>query len=285
METPPIPLEEPYRSRAAPAGSDRYWSWLFAAPESRDPLIGVYALSAEWRALIDPETGHESAAIKLAWWREEIARLARGAPLHPITRFLAALPRAAQVDFAPLHASLEAAARQLGGAPLERAAELEPHGAALWATPLMTAAHLARDLSGGSEPAVRRAVAALGAAQYLEESVADYRRDALRGRVIFPVDELLSAGIEDADLTASSPPQALQVYLSDLRGRAERLFNSAAGGLPAGERPALRHLLVLAALGARHLRGDPKRTGAFRPADLYHAWSTARRAVRRAAKL
>ena len=284
MGPPLIPLEEPYRSRAAPNGSVRYWSWLFAASESRDPLIGMYALSAEWRALIDPETGLEAAAIKLAWWREEVGRLARGAPLHPITRFLAALPRAGDVDFAPLNAALEAAARQIGGAPLERGAELEPHGAALWATPLMTAAHLARDLRGGSEPAVWRAVAALGAAQYLQESVADYRRDALRGRVIFPVDELLAAGIEDRDLTASSPPPALQAYLSGLRVRAERLFSSAADGVPGKERSALRHLLVLAALGARHSRGDVRRSGAFRPGDLYQAWVTARRAVRRATK-
>jgi phytoene synthase len=282
MEPPLIHLEEPYRSRAAPPGSVRYLSWLFAAPESRDALIGIYALSAEWRALIDPETGFEAAGIKLAWWREEVARLARGAPLHPITRFLAALPRAALVDFARLNASLEAAARQIAGAPLEHAAELEPHGAALWATPLMTAAQLSRNLARGSEPAVQSAVAALGAAQYLQESVADYRRDALRGRVIFPVDELLAAGIEDGDLTAPTPPQALLAYLTGLRARAERLFGEAADGLPEAERPALRHLLVLAALGARRSRGDG--TGAFRPADVYQAWVTARRAARGASK-
>ncbi|MGD0493262.1 MAG: squalene/phytoene synthase family protein [Steroidobacteraceae bacterium] len=265
-----------------PPATPRYWSWLFAAPESRDPLIGMYALGAEWRALIDPATETQAANLKLAWWQEEIARLARGAPLHPITRFIAALPRAGRVDFSMLNASLEAAAAQISGAPLERGAELEPHGAALWATPLMAAAHLARQLTGESEPAVRRAVAALGAAQYLQESAADYRREALRGRVIFPVDELLSAGIEDADLTASSPPERLQAYLEGLRGRAARLFRAAADGLPETEGAPLRHLLVLAALGVRHSRGGEK--GAFRPGDLYRAWSTARRAARRADK-
>jgi phytoene synthase len=259
----------------------RYLSWLFAAPESREPLLGSYALSAEWRALMNPAVGVESGRMKLAWWVEEVARLVRGTPLHPITRFLAALPRAAQTDFTALNASLEAAGRQMAGAPLEHGTELETHGAALWATPLMTAAHLARDLGGGSEPAVRRAVSALGAALYLQESVADYRRDALHGRVIFPVDELLAAGIEDEDLTAPSPPPALQAYLDGLRSRAERLFNAAADGLPGVEHPALRHLLVLAALGARHSRSGVKRTGAFRPADLYQAWVTARRALSR----
>jgi 15-cis-phytoene synthase len=284
MGPPLIRLEEPYSSRAAPPATARYWSWLFAAPESRNPLIGMYALSAEWHALIDPATEPQAAALKLAWWREEIARLVRGAPLHPITRFLAALPRAGRVEFSMLNGSLEAAAGQISGAPLEHGTELESHGAALWATPLMAAAHLARELTGETEQAVRRAVAALGAAQYLQQSLADYRRDALRGRVVFPVDELLAAGIEDADLTASSPPERLQAYLEGLRDRAARLFGAAADGLPEAQRAPLRHLLVLAALGAKHSRGGGKRTGAFRPADLYQAWSTARRAERQALK-
>jgi phytoene synthase len=284
MGLPPIHLEEPYRSRAVPPGTAWYWSWLFAAPESRDPLIGAYALGAEWRALIDAATEREAARIKLAWWQEEIARLVRGAPLHPITRFLAGLPRAVRVDFEPLNASLEAAARHVAGAPLEHGTELESHGAALWAMPLMTAAHLAGELAGESEPSVRHALAAWGAAQYLRQSVADYRRDALRGRVIFPVDELLAAGIEDADLTAASAPQALQRYLEGLRGRAVRLFRAAADGLPGAQRVRLRHLLVLAALGEKHSRGEAERGGAFRPADLYLAWSTARRAARRASR-
>jgi phytoene synthase len=284
MGLPPIHLEEPYRSRAVPPGTAWYWSWLFAAPESRDPLIGAYALGAEWRALIDPGTEREAAHIKLAWWQEEISRLMLGAPLHPITRFLAGQPRAARVDFEPLNASLEAAARHVAGAPLEHGNELESHGAALWATPLMTAAHLAGELTGESEPSVRRAVATWGAAQYLLESVADYRRDALVGRVIFPVDELLAAGIEDADLTAASAPQALQSYLEGLRSRAARLFRAAADGLPGAQRVRLRHVLVLAALGAKRSRGNAGRSGAFRPADLFLAWSTARRAARGASR-
>jgi len=34
----------------------RYWSWLFAAGAARAPLLGIYALLAEWNALMDPAT-------------------------------------------------------------------------------------------------------------------------------------------------------------------------------------------------------------------------------------
>jgi phytoene synthase len=280
----PIPLEEPYRGRALAPGTARYFSWLFAEPRARDPLLGMYALCAEWRALLDPSTEREAAVIKLGWWREEIARLMDGAPLHPITRFIAALPRASRVSFADLNTTIESAARQLAGAPLEHGAELESHGAALWAAPLVLAAQLAQDLDAAAEPGVRRAMETLGAAQYLEDALRDYRREALHGRVIFPVDELLAAGVEDADMTAVSPPPALKSYLEKLRGQAAEWFRAVADELPAIERAALRHALVLAALGLRHLRGGATRTGSFRPADLYEAWSTARRAARPAFK-
>jgi 15-cis-phytoene synthase len=282
MKSSPRLLEEPYRSRAVPAGTVRYWSWLFAAPECRGALLGVYALIAEWRALMDAATEQNAAQLKLGWWQEEIRRLARHAPVHPIGRYLCALPRAGAVDFEPLDAAIEAVARQIAGAPMERGAELEAHSGALWANPLMVAARLARDQAAETESAVRRAASALAAADYLSDALAGYQRDALRGRVVFPVDELLAARIEDADLCAAEAPAHLQAYLDGLRRRAAQLYAASAGALPREERAPLRHLLVLAELGMKHL--NSRRVAGERSGlkDLYVAWSTARRAARRA---
>ena len=272
-------LEEPYRGRAVPPASARYFSWLFAAPEARDPLLGVYALMAEWRGLMDPAAEASAARLKIAWWQEEIVRLAHGAPVHPITRFLGTLPRAEHVDFAPLGASIEAAARQIGGAPLEQGSELAAHSAALRAVPLTIAARLARAPAPQSVAgsAAERATAALAEADYLAEALADYRRAAHCGRVIFPVDELLAARIEDADLIAGEPPAHLQAYLDGQRRRAAELY-TAAESLPRPERAALRHLLILAALGAKRLRARGARTSGF--FDLCLAWTRARSAAR-----
>src|SRR5580658_3186413 len=96
------PLDAIYQARALPPGTARYWSWFFAAAESRAPLLGIYALGAEWQALMDPATEISVAHLKLAWWQEEMHRLTRGAAVHPISIYLAALPRAAAVDFTPL---------------------------------------------------------------------------------------------------------------------------------------------------------------------------------------
>jgi phytoene synthase len=287
-------LEESYRVLAVPAGSPQYWSWLFAAPPMRDPLLGIYALLAEWRELTDPAAERAAAHLKLAWWHEEIGRLGRGAPVHPVSRYIASLPRAHEVNFAPLEKTLEAVARQIGGAPLERGAELEAHAAALWAEPLAAAARLAGEpgvaTPGVATPppalaeAVHRAEAALAAAEYINAAIAGYRRAARFGRVVFPVDELLAANIEDADLCAAEPPLHLQSYLGELRRRAVRYCSQASAALPRSEHEPMRHLLVLAALGARQTsgrRGEARRNGLLPLRELYLAWSTARRAARR----
>ena len=274
-------LEEPYRSRALPPGSARYWSWLFAAAGAREPLLCLYALTAEWRALLDPGTESAVAQLKLVWWRDEIRRLAAGSPLHPITRRIAALPHAATAGLERLDASVDAAAAELAGVPLERADEVAAHADALYGIPLRIAARLA-----GPErrpDGVQACTAALAAAQYLSRTLRSYRREARADRIVFPVDELLAAGIGNDDLVAVPAPPRVAAYLEQLRVRAAGHFDTAGHVLDPADRPALRHLAVLATLGARQLNGYRGRTGAagadFQFADLYKAWSAARRAA------
>jgi phytoene synthase len=246
---------------------------------------------AEWRALTDPGTEIGVAQLKLIWWREEIDRLAAGRALHPITRYLADLPGAAAADFSTLAPSVEAAAAQVAGVPLEQAAELGAHAGALYGNPLLVAAQLGAAQLGaaqrgtaprdpGATESLRASIAALACAEYLARAIADYGREARRGRILFAVDELLAAGIDNADLAAAAPPAHLAAYLGRLHATAAGYFVQAGSALAPAERAPLRHLAVLATLGARHLNGRKHGTGAgFRLADLYHAWRAAGRAA------
>ncbi len=271
-------LDEPYRSRAVPPGTARYWSWLFAADACREPLLGLYALGAEWRALLDPGSETAAAQAKLVWWRDEIRRLAAGSPLHPITRHIAALPNAGSAELAGLEVAVEAVAAEVAGVPVERSGELAAHAAALYGIPLLVAARLGEprcDLG-----TLHQCTAALAAGEYLARAVSDHRREARRGRIAFPVDELLIAAIDNDDLAADVSPPHLVTYLDALRRKAADHFATAAAALAPGDRPALRHLAVLARLGARQAQAGRNPSSAdFRFADLYNAWSAARRAA------
>jgi len=241
-------------------------------------LLGIYALGAEWQALMDPATDLSVAHLKLAWWQEEMRRLAQGSAVHPISVYLAALPRAASVDFSPLSAAVMAAAAQVSGVPLERGADLEPQTQALWGDPLAVASRLADEVA--DEAGLRHCTSALAAAGYLSKAIRGYRREARAGRVPFPVDELMAAGIENADLVADPPPPHLQNYLDGLRERAARYFETAARTLPRAQRARHRHLLVLAALGLARLNPRAPAPKRRRLKDMLLAWSTARRAHR-----
>jgi 15-cis-phytoene synthase len=268
-------LDATYQARAVPPGTTRYWSWLFAAAELRAPLLGIYALGAEWQALLDPATETSVAHLKLAWWREEMRRLAAGSAVHPISGYLAGLPRAASADFAPLLTAIDAAAAQVGGVPLERGADLERQSQA-WGGALALPSLLAADVP--DETALRNCTAALAAAGYLSRAIRGYRREARVGRVPFAIDELMAAGVDNDDLAADPPPAHLRSYLDALRGRAAKYFETAAQALPRAERSRQRHLLVLAALGLAHLNGRAAPLGRRRLKDMLLAWTTARRA-------
>jgi len=239
-------------------------------------LLGVFALLAEWRALIDPSTPPDVARIKLLWWRDEVQRSASGSPLHPISRFIVQMPRARSTNLLELLSVIDAATRHVDGAPLERGVELAAHADALGGTPLRVAADLSGPRRADSE--LGECTAALAAGDYLSRAVAGHRRDSRAGRILFPVDELLAAGIDNDDLTADASPPRLLAYLETQRHRADVSYARAAAVLRPAERPELRHLMVFAALGAGHLRRrvDPSRAD-FRFADLYNAWSAARR--------
>jgi phytoene synthase len=270
------PLDATYKTRALPPGTARYWSWLFAAAESRAPLLGIYALGAEWQALMDPATEISVAHLKLAWWQEEMRRLAQGSAVHPISVYLAALPRAAQVDFTPLSVAVTAAAAQVSGAPLERGSDLEPQSRALWGDPMALASQLADDVR--DEAGLRNCTSALAAADYLSKAIRDYRREARVGRVPFAIDELMAAGVDNDDLATDPPPPQLQRYLDGLRRRAAQYFETAAEMLPRAQRDRHRHLLVLAALGRAHLNSLVPAPERRQLKNMLLAWTTARHA-------
>ena len=241
-------------------------------------MIGIYALLAEWQALADPATETGVAHLKLTWWRDEMQRLAQGSGAHPISSYLRALPRSADVDWSPLLQAVEAAAAQIGGAPWECRADLEGQSQALWGGPIELASRLA------GEPldpeGLGRSIRALAAAEYLAKALGDYRRDARRGRVSLALDDMLAAGITNGELAADVAPVSLQVYLATQRACAAGYFEAAGAALPALERPGQRHLLILAALGRRRLDAGPH-SRARRVSDMLLAWTTARRAAAR----
>ena len=138
--------------------------------------------------------------------------------------------------------------------PLERGADLEPHASALRGEPLALASRLAGEVA--DETGLRQlSRGPWRRPSYLARAIRDYRREARAGRVPFAVDELLAAGVDNDGSRRRSAAGASR----GLSGRTARhaprsYFETAAQALPRAAARPQRHLLVLAALGLKHLQ-------------------------------
>ena len=67
-------------------GSDLYYAQLYAPPAHRRTLALIEGLRGEIARIPATCASPAVALPKLAWWREELAHLARGTPRHPLTQ-------------------------------------------------------------------------------------------------------------------------------------------------------------------------------------------------------
>ena len=77
--------EEYSRLKAAPPGSNFYYSILFQPPESRHALIVLFAFHYEIHEALLASSDPGVARIRLQWWRDELQRLFDHQSDHPLS--------------------------------------------------------------------------------------------------------------------------------------------------------------------------------------------------------
>ena len=110
---------------APPAGSARWFAWLFTPRSARETLALLFQLETELRAIVISPRDHGVAHLKLHWWREELQRLAAGTPRHPLSVALANSTRCTASAWAPLGDYLTSLELDLAAVAIDDDAELE----------------------------------------------------------------------------------------------------------------------------------------------------------------
>ena len=90
------------REKAAPAGSNLYYALLYEAEAIKPRLQAVFALHYDVVDVLTASPDPGVTRLKLKWWMEEIERLFRGEPRHPVTTRLLPVLREADLDQRPL---------------------------------------------------------------------------------------------------------------------------------------------------------------------------------------
>ena len=253
---------------------------LYCPPAQRAVLAALLDLEGQLGAGLERTLEHDVAHARLAWWREECARLSAAHPLHPLTRQLHThFGSRAPGALAALSGLVDTAAWDLAAATFETQRQLEAY-CERWS------AALVGPLAAAALPAAAPGVAlALGRGLRELELLNCLTSDARHGRIRLPLEELATVGAQPAELARSSFGAALTELVQRRHCEARGVLAAHIGALAPLEQTALRALLVWATIvmlqSRRVAAALPRATCAGdhpAPLDGWRAWRAARRA-------
>jgi phytoene synthase len=237
-------LDDSLVNRAAPPGSMRYFSLLYAPEDRRDQLCALYVIDAEIRESAQ-SANHDVAHTRLTWWRAEIDRLVNGSPQHPATRLLndSSVDRA---SFAKLHEIMAAADMDLARMTYSNMRELRAYASRSGgAIQEVVAAQLVAP--SPLDETARATSNRIGIGVRQSEMLRDVRQDAYDGRVYLPQDRLIEHKVSLEDLRARDVTPHVKVALREFKDAVQEELKTALASVGVQLRP-------LAVLGALHGR-------------------------------
>jgi phytoene synthase len=237
-------LDDSLVNRAAPPGSMRYFSLLYAPQDRREQLLALYVIDAEIRESAQ-SVNHDVAHTRLQWWRAEIDRLVNGSPQHPAMRLLNDSP-GERTAFAKLHETIVAADMDLARMTYSNMGELRAYSSRSGgAIQELMAALLVAPLA--LDEAVRATANRIGSGVRQSEMLRDLRQDAYGGRVYLPQERLTRHNVTLEDMRGREVAPHLKAALREFKDAVNEELRSALASTPAPLRP-------LAVLGALHRR-------------------------------
>jgi phytoene synthase len=236
------------QDKAAASGSSFYYSFLFLPPERRRAITALYAFCREVDDVVDECTDPGVARSKLAWWRDEVARLYEGKPQHPVARALADVTGSYGITQDQLLTVIDGMAMDLeyNRYPDFDTLKLYCHRVA-GVVGLMSAR-----IFGYTDPRTLDYAADLGLAFQLTNIIRDVGEDARRNRVYLPLDELAGAGLDATKIVHGNAQQehsaAFQKLMEQQVVRAQATYDRAFAQLPGQDRKAQIPGIIMAAI-------------------------------------
>ncbi len=246
---PSVTPDDYCADKAAPPGSDVYYSVLFLTPERRRATIALEAVRRELEDAVRDASDPAVVQTKLQWWRMELARLFEGRPDHPATKALQ--PHLSAYDIGAVHlgellAGVEADAMQnryLDWPNLRR------HGDQVAGV----AGRLAARIAGHTHARTLEFARLLSLAEQLVHFIRNLGEDVRHNRVYIPVDELQRFNVPAADLFNRRYADGFKPLMAFQAERARTTYKEALAALPAEDRRAQRPALIRGVLAMRLL--------------------------------
>jgi len=232
------------QDKAAASGSSFYYSFLFLPPERRRAITALYAFCREVDDAVDEASEAERAAVKLAWWRTEVAGLFEGQPRHPVTKAL--LPFVEKYGISQKNLSEVIDGMEMD---LTQTRYLDWPGLERYSYRVAgVVGILAAGIFGYSDARTLEYARALGIAFQLTNIIRDVGEDARKNRIYLPMEDLKAHGVPASDILQSRETDAFRALMRFEAERAKQHYARAMQALPAADRKAQRPGLIMAAI-------------------------------------
>jgi len=236
--------EEYCRQKTAASGSSFFAGFLFLPRKKKEAMHALYAFCREVDDVVDECRDQDLAAIKLAWWREEIELVYAGRAEHPVGRALVGTVKEFQLEkehFLEIINGMEMDLRQ------SRYADFASLSLYCYRVASVVGLISVRIFGFRDEQTLKYAHD-LGMAFQLTNIIRDVGEDAERGRVYLPQDELQRFGVTEADISEGRNTAEFVALMRFQAERAEEFYERALDELPPCDKAAQRPGLVMAAV-------------------------------------
>jgi phytoene synthase len=237
------------RRIARRSGTNFYYSFVFLPRERREAMYATYAFCRFADDIADEDGLPRDKAVRLAAWREELARAYAGVAAHPITAKLAWAVRRFGIPREHFEAVIDGVEMDLAGRRYVTIEDLLGYcDRVASAVGLICIA-----IYGYRNPSARAYAVHLGRALQLTNILRDVGQDAARGRVYLPLADLARFGVTEADLAAGRYTPAFRDLMAFEADRAYGYYRSARAHLAPEDRRALYPAETIGAIYERLL--------------------------------
>ena len=242
------------QDKAAKSGSSFYYAFRFLPPPQRAAITAFYAFCREVDDVVDEVLDPSVAAIKLAWWRKEVASAFSGQPSHPAMHALTPHAAAYGIEASHLLAVIEGCEMDL-----QQSRYLDFAGLARYCHLVAgVVGEVASNIFGRRQAATIDYAHRLGLAMQLTNIIRDVGDDARRGRIYLPLNDLKQFDVRANELLERKAPWGYSERFTQLMRfqaeRAHRCYDEAFALLPAADRRAQRPGLAMAQIYRTLLR-------------------------------
>jgi 15-cis-phytoene synthase len=238
--------EQYVQDKAAKSGSSFYYAFLFLPPPRRAAITAFYAFCREIDDVVDEIQDPGVAAVKLAWWRKEVASAFGGQPQHPAMRAL--MPHVQDYQIRPEHLNAVIDGCQMD---LEQTRYLDYPGLQRYCHLVAgVVGEVASGIFGRTQPATTAYAHKLGQALQLTNIIRDVGDDARRGRIYLPISELQQFDVRAHEILKREKPwgygERFTALMQFQARRAHALYDEAFALLPEADRRTQKPGLMMA---------------------------------------